>query len=47
MIRPKNITDFFVKLPGYIFVCICTGIALFLVVAAPIALIATIIELVS
>lgn len=47
MIPPKNITDFFVKLPGYIFVSVCIGIALFLVIAAPIAVIATIIELVS
>lgn len=45
MIPPKNITDFFIKLPGYIFVIMCIGSFWLTVALIPIAIIGTILGL--
>lgn len=47
MIPPKNITDFFVKLPGYLFVIMCIGSFWLMIAFIPIAIIGTIVELLS
>ena len=42
MIPPKNTKDFFIKLPGYLFVIMCVGCFWLFIALIPVAIIGTI-----